>query len=93
MEKLYVQYRKEFVGWSMKKYGIPKDEALDHYQDTMTIFFEKVISGSLEEVQSSIKTYVFGIGKNRMPAPGAHRVVSMQPIMRPRQRIARTCAE
>ncbi|MEO9482623.1 MAG: sigma-70 family RNA polymerase sigma factor [Ekhidna sp.] len=66
MERLYLKYRKEFVNWSIGKFGISENDALDHYQDTITIFFEKVMNGSIEEVGSTLKTYLFGIGKNRV---------------------------
>ena len=66
MEEAYLRYRKEFVKWSMGKFGISEDDALDHYQDTMTIFFEKVMNGTLFRIDSSLKTYLFGIGKNKV---------------------------
>ncbi len=66
MEQVYVRYRSEFVRWSIGKFGISEDDALDHYQDTLTIFFEKIMNGSLDEIGSSLKTYLFGIGKNRV---------------------------
>lgn len=66
MEELYLKYRNEFISWSIGKFGISRDDALDHYQDTLTIFFEKVMNGSLEQLDSSLKTYLFGIGKNKM---------------------------
>ncbi|MEP1035623.1 sigma-70 family RNA polymerase sigma factor [Ekhidna sp.] len=66
MESLYLQYRSEFVNWSVGKFGITEDDALDHYQDTMTIFFEKAMNGKVTEIGSSLKTYIFGIGKNRI---------------------------
>lgn len=66
MEKVYLKYRKEFVSWSIGKYGISEEDALDHYQDTATIFFEKVMNGSVSEISSSLKTYLFAIGKNRI---------------------------
>ncbi|WP_425393070.1 RNA polymerase sigma factor [Ekhidna sp.] len=66
MEDVYFKYRKDFVNWSMGKFGISKDDALDHYQDTLTIFFEKVMNGSLSDIESSLKTYLFGIGKNKV---------------------------
>jgi RNA polymerase sigma-70 factor (ECF subfamily) len=66
MEDVYFKYRKEFVSWSQGKFGISEDDALDHYQDTLTIFFEKVLNGSISEIESSLKTYLFGIGKNRV---------------------------
>lgn len=66
MEKVYFRYKEEFVSWTIKKFGISQDDALDHYQDTLTIFFEKVINGSITVIESSLKTYLFGIGKNRV---------------------------
>ena len=66
MEEVYFLHRAEFVNWSKGKFGISEDEALDHYQDTLTIFFEKVLNGSIEKIDSSIKTFLFGIGKNRV---------------------------
>ena len=66
MEDVYFKYRKEFVNWSQGKFGISEDDALDHYQDTMTIFFEKIMNGSLTEIESSLKTYLFSIGKNKV---------------------------
>lgn len=66
MENVYKKYRSEFVNWSGGKYGISEDDARDHYQDTMTIFFEGVVNGKVTEIGSSLKTYLFGIGKNRI---------------------------
>lgn len=66
MESIYNKYRSEFLVWSMDKYSIYEDDALDHYQDTVTIFFEKVMNGKLTEIESTIKTYLFGIGKNKI---------------------------
>jgi len=66
MEEVYFKHRKEFVSWSIGKFGISEDDALDHYQDTLTIFFEKVMNGSITEIESTLKTYLFGIGKNRV---------------------------
>lgn len=66
MEKVYFIYRNEFIHWSMNKYGISENTALDDYQDSITILFEKIINGSIGEIESSLKTYLFGIGKNRI---------------------------
>ncbi|MEO9872795.1 RNA polymerase sigma factor [Ekhidna sp.] len=66
MERIYHAYRSEFLIWSMDKYNVSEDDALDHYQDAVTIFFEKVSNGMLEKIESTIKTYLFGIGKNKI---------------------------
>lgn len=64
MEDVYFKYRSEFVAWSRNTFGISSEDALDHYQDTLTVFFEKAMSGTLISIESSLKTYLFGIGKN-----------------------------
>ena len=66
MERIYNEHRNEFIGWSVENHSISEQDALDHYQDTITIFFEKVMNGTLREIESSVKTYLFGIGKNRI---------------------------
>ncbi|MEM7297554.1 MAG: sigma-70 family RNA polymerase sigma factor [Bacteroidota bacterium] len=66
MEEVYFRYREEFLKWSQGKYDISENDALDKYQDTVTIFFEKVIQGSIGDIESSLKTFLFGIGKNRI---------------------------
>ena len=66
MELVYSQNRKSFIGWCIENYSSTEEEAVDHYQDAITIFLEKVMNGSLTSIDSSIKTYVFGIGKNRI---------------------------
>ncbi|MDA0196626.1 MAG: sigma-70 family RNA polymerase sigma factor [Bacteroidetes bacterium] len=66
MESVYTNYRNDFIRWSKAKYSISANDSLDHYQDTVTIFFEKVMNGTLTEIESTIKTYLFGIGKNRI---------------------------
>jgi len=66
MEEVYARHRTEFLNWAIGKFGISQDDALEHYQDTLTIFFEKVIRREILEIESSIKTFLFGIGKNRI---------------------------
>lgn len=66
MENVYLRNRSEFVSWAESKFGINYEDALDHYQDTVTIFFEQVMNGRITDVSSSVKTYLFGIGKNRI---------------------------
>ncbi len=66
MKSIYLEHRQEFIQWSRSSYRISEDEARDYYQDVIAIFFEKVMSGSLTDIDSSLKTYLFGIGKNQI---------------------------
>ncbi len=61
---LYKSYRNEFILWAKKKFDIGEDQAADVFQDCIITFRSNVISGKLTVLSSSIKTYLFGIGKN-----------------------------
>ncbi len=61
---VYEKYRREFVSWIRKFGRCDAETACEYYQGTIVIFYENVMNGRLTELQSSLKTYLFGIGKN-----------------------------
>ena len=66
LSMLYQEHRKEFILWAIHKYQCDEDEAKDIYQATIVSFYENVVNGRLTELSSSYKTYLFGIGKNKI---------------------------
>ncbi len=42
---------------------MPDEDVSDVYQDTIIAFYENILSGKLTELTSSLKTYIFSIGK------------------------------
>lgn len=62
LDEIYVSYKNEFLLFS-KRFNISEEDALDIYQDAVIAFYENIKSGKLSELTSSIKTYVFSIGK------------------------------
>ena len=62
--QLYGNYRKEFLSWAYKTFSASEADALDCFQDAMVIFYRNITTGKLKELNSSIKTYLFSIGKN-----------------------------
>ncbi|WP_046757318.1 RNA polymerase sigma factor [Kordia jejudonensis] len=62
LETIYVQYKTEFLNYA-KKYGLVSDLALDIYQDSIIAMHHNFVSSQLVITSSSIKTYLFGIGK------------------------------
>ncbi len=46
-----------------KKYGIDQDVAADIYQEAFVVLRKQAVKGKLNTVDSSLKTYLFGIGK------------------------------
>ncbi|WP_343030555.1 sigma-70 family RNA polymerase sigma factor [Fulvivirga aurantia] len=64
LDSLYAYYRDEFITWSGAMYKLSEDNAADVFQDAVITFYSNVKSGKLTELTSSIKTYLFAIGKN-----------------------------
>ena len=63
---LYRLYRDEFIQWSSKNYSATSDQAKDAFQDAMLDFHQNVITGKLTYLSSTIKTYLFQIGKYKL---------------------------
>lgn len=61
---IYEEHRGEFLSWIKKEYRCSDDDSKDIYQLTILAFYENIRSGKLEHLVSSVKTYLFGIGKN-----------------------------
>lgn len=61
---IYEEYRSEFLQWITKEYHCSMDDGKDMYQLTILIFYDNIKRGKLEHLVSSVKTYLFGIGKN-----------------------------
>ena len=62
--ELYKNYRKEFLSWAYKTYGVDEENSSDCFQDAMVVLYKNVQNEKLTDLQSSIKTYLFSIGKN-----------------------------
>ena len=61
---LYEEYRSEFLRWVGKEYHLSEEDSKDLYQVAILIFYDNVRMGKLDQLLSSIKTYLYGIGKN-----------------------------
>ncbi len=59
---LYNSNRSAFMGFG-KKYGLNNDDLSDIYQEAFIALRKNAINGKLDTVKSSLKTYLFGIGK------------------------------
>lgn len=62
--QLYEKYRKEFFLWIKSKYQCTDEEAIDAYQESVLVMYNNIIKGKLIKFTSSIKTYLFAIGRN-----------------------------
>jgi RNA polymerase sigma-70 factor (ECF subfamily) len=63
---LYKLYRNEFITWSKHSFKCSDEQAKDAFQEAVLDFHQNVISGHLTELSSTIKTYLFQIGKHKL---------------------------
>ena len=61
---IYEKHREEFLRWVTKNFQCSTEDSQDIYQSTILIFYDNVRSGKLQHLVSSVKTYLFAIGKN-----------------------------
>jgi DNA-directed RNA polymerase specialized sigma24 family protein len=61
---LYESFRPEFVNWITKFTGCNGEDASEYYQAAVLIMYDNIHNGRLEDLRSSLKTYLFSIGKN-----------------------------
>ena len=62
---IYKAYRSEFIAWICSHFQCSRDDARDVYQVSILILYENIINDRLLQLKSSIKTYLFSIGKNK----------------------------
>lgn len=66
LESVYRDNRREFIQWASRQYHCNEDDALEIFQQTVIVFYENVMQGKLVTLTSSLKTYLFSIGKNKI---------------------------
>jgi len=63
--EVYDLYKAEFLNF-FKSYDINEESILDIYQDCIIVIYQKIYVEHLAIESSSLKTYVFGIGKHKV---------------------------
>lgn len=66
LAEIYKAYRSEFVGWASSHYQCDKEEARDIYQASIITLYDNIINERLKQLNGSVKTYLFAIGKNKI---------------------------
>ena len=62
IKKIYEDNRKKFIAFA-SQYNLDADIILDVYQDAIIALCENAKKGKIDNLQSSISTYLFSIGK------------------------------
>ncbi|SFU20188.1 RNA polymerase sigma factor, sigma-70 family [Algoriphagus locisalis] len=65
LEKIYSDNRDHFLTFA-RKYQLHDEQIKDIYQESIIVFYENILDGKLVTLQSSIKTYLFAIGKYKL---------------------------
>ena len=80
LKVFYNKYRDEFTHWAIKHYSIDDDIAAETYQQTMITLYYNVQENKLTTLKSSLKTYLFAIGKNllREHYKSANRIENLE---------------
>lgn len=65
MKKVYTTYRTEFIGFA-RRHQLTEDDILDAYQDALIALYQNLVAGKITHSSSSVKTYLFGIGKHKL---------------------------
>ena len=65
LKTVYDNYKSEFVNY-FRKYNINTEDLLDIYQDSIIIVYQKFSNEKKEPENSSLKTYLYGVAKNKV---------------------------
>ena len=62
--EIYKLYRSEFFFWSQRQFNLDPAAGADLFQDTIISLRKNIVKGKLTHLSSSLKTYLFAIGKH-----------------------------
>ncbi len=62
IRKIYETHQQPFNLFA-KKYALPHEEIQDVYQEMIVALYEHAVKGKLDELRTSMRTYLFAIGK------------------------------
>lgn len=65
LETVYTKYKPHFINFA-RKYCAEEELIQDIYQDCIIVLYENILTGKLTKLQSSLKTYLFAIGKHKL---------------------------
>ena len=66
LEIIYKSHKFEFISWLTNKFHCSEEEAKDVYQFAVMTLYDNIRNERLSELSSSIKTYLFAIGKHKI---------------------------
>lgn len=64
LAEIYSQYRNQFISYSVKRFPVDFEVLREIYQDVIMAFYNNILEGRLVILTSSLKSYLFEIGKH-----------------------------
>ncbi|MBK8624153.1 MAG: sigma-70 family RNA polymerase sigma factor [Saprospiraceae bacterium] len=65
IKEIYMLCKSECLQWLQKEYNCTKDDAMDIFQLSIMILYDNIKTQKLKILTSNLKTYVFGIARNK----------------------------
>lgn len=65
LDDAYISYKKDFFLFA-RTFSVSDEDTADVYQDTIISLYENVKNGKLDTLTSSLKTYLFAIGRFKL---------------------------
>ena len=62
LKQIYSKNRLAFISFA-KKYPITEEDVIDIYQDAIIALRDNAVNGTIDNLKSELKTYLFSIGK------------------------------
>ncbi len=63
LREVYQDHRHAFISWALARFSCQEEEAKEIFQDVMLAFYEHVMNGNIDSLNSQLRTYLFGIGR------------------------------
>lgn len=60
---VYAAYQSDFVKWVRRYAQCDDEDAIEYFQASVIILYDNVQQGKLLQLQSALKTYLFGVAK------------------------------
>lgn len=65
-KETYKDFRGKFINWASGRYGLAREDYEDIAQESFEVLYYNIRKGKLSELNSSLETYFFAIGKNKI---------------------------
>jgi RNA polymerase sigma factor (sigma-70 family) len=64
LTEIYIKYKNQFIAYGLKRYPVDAELLKEIYQDLILAFYRNILEGKLIYLSSSVKSYLFEIGKH-----------------------------